>query len=97
MELKEGKYKEAGMTILRSQAITIHHKAMEQYRKRISKLNGIDKANKATKINDDQIEHCEDEIDLFEDESSGDDEEATTWCRKGEGFEQMFQPSFFRL
>ena len=85
IELKDGNYKSAGMTLLYSQGITFHHQAMQQYSKRIW-ANEKSKRNKNAKYTEHGVKS--EEEDIFQDASSEEDNELL-WSKEKESYEQM--------
>jgi len=86
IELEQHRFREAGITLLQSQAITFHHQALQQYSKRTMKFNEKNSKNKF-KIQEPIL--TDDEEDMFKDESSDEENHSPTWSKKGESLEQM--------
>ena len=88
IELERNRFREAGITLLQSQAITFHHQALQQYSKRTFKLEEKLKHAKIT-AKEPTLTLTDDEEDLFKNELSDEDEDSPSWLQKGESFEQM--------
>ena len=86
IELEQHRFREAGITLLQSQAITFHHQALQQYSKRTIKLNEKNGKNQF-KIQEPIL--TDDEEDMFKNESSDEENDSSTWAKKGESLEQM--------
>ena len=91
IELEERKFKQAAMTLLQSQAITFHHKALQQYGRRISKLSVMPSGNKEALNPSSKDKTCDDEVDIFEDASSDEEEDTPIWSKNGESLDEMLR------
>ena len=87
IELEKSQFREAGITLLQSQAITFHHQALQQYSKRTQKKLESLSAKKQQNVNKPVL--TDDEEDLFKKESSDEEDDTSTWSQKGESLEQM--------
>ena len=100
IEIEANKIIEASMSLLQSQAISFHHQAMNQYNKRIFKLNEkLKYENSAKPSNRNESNDLivtkvyeivtEEELDILENSSAEEDDDGNTWGREGESMEQM--------
>ena len=101
IEIEANKIIEASMSLLQSQAISFHHQAINQYNKRIFKLNEKLKYENSAKPSnrnetEDRIRYSiyeldiiETELDILENSSAEEDDDGNTWGREGESMEQM--------
>ena len=100
IEIEANKIIEASMSLLQSQAISFHHQAINQYNKRIFKLNEkLKYENSAKPSNRNESNDLivtkvyeivtEEELDILENSSAEEDDDGNTWGREGESMEQM--------
>ena len=100
IEIEANKIIEASMSLLQSQAISFHHQAINQYNKRIFKLNEkLKYGNSAKPSNRNESNDLivtkvyeivtEEELDILENSSAEEDDDGNTWGREGESMEQM--------
>ena len=86
IEIETHKIIDASLSLLQSQAISFHHQAINQYNKRIFKLN--EKLRYENSAKPSNSNEPEEESDILENSSAEEDDD-NTWSREGESMEQM--------
>ena len=87
IEIEANKTIDASLSLLQSQAISFHHQAMNQYNKRMFKLNEKLKYENSAKPSNGN--EPQEELDILENSSAEEDDDGNTWSREDESMEQM--------